>query len=231
MRGPLMTTPIRAIETSYQGYRFRSRLEARWAVFFDALGLPWEYEKEGYDLPSGKYLPDFWLPSLECWAEIKPGSAVWPDDFRLTWELAQAGGRAWVLAGNPWPGEHRIHVMHDYRDGLPEECEWHYDCLTECRRCNGLCLLADGDSFPGPVKYYGFSDIGRHTCGDHDKWPSPPEPGVYAERVYEACAAARGARFEHGENGPPGGKTGPRAATLPKPARGPGADADAGPTG
>lgn len=45
---------IKAIETSYKGYRFRSRLEARWAVFFDALGIEWEYEKEGYELPNIK---------------------------------------------------------------------------------------------------------------------------------------------------------------------------------
>ena len=51
---------IKAIETVYKGYRFRSRLEARWAVFFDALGIEWEYEKEGYDLGEfGWYLPDF----------------------------------------------------------------------------------------------------------------------------------------------------------------------------
>ena len=51
---------IKAIETVYNGYRFRSRLEARWAVFFDALGVEYEYEPEGFKLPSGKcYLPDF----------------------------------------------------------------------------------------------------------------------------------------------------------------------------
>lgn len=51
---------IKAIETVYKGYRFRSRLEARWAVFFDALDIEWEYEKEGYDLGEfGWYLPDF----------------------------------------------------------------------------------------------------------------------------------------------------------------------------
>ena len=54
---------IKAIETEYKGYRFRSRLEARWAVFFDALGVQWFYEHEGFDLgKSGWYLPDFWLP-------------------------------------------------------------------------------------------------------------------------------------------------------------------------
>lgn len=69
---------IKAIETKYyrngelRGF-FRSRLEARWAVFFDALGIRWEYEKEGYDLgEAGWYLPDFWLPDLKMWIEVKP---------------------------------------------------------------------------------------------------------------------------------------------------------------
>lgn len=68
---------IKAIETSYKGYRFRSRLEARWAVFFDALGIRWEYEKEGYDLgDTGYYLPDFWLPDYDEFVEIKPDSGL-----------------------------------------------------------------------------------------------------------------------------------------------------------
>lgn len=66
---------IKAIETRYKGYRFRSRLEARWAVFFDALGIKWEYEKEGYDLGDGGwYLPDFWLSPA---AHLKNGEGVW----------------------------------------------------------------------------------------------------------------------------------------------------------
>ncbi len=67
-----MTSEIKAIETKYKGYRFRSRLEARWAVFFDALEEPWEYEKEGFDLgEAGYYLPDFWLPRVNAWVEVK----------------------------------------------------------------------------------------------------------------------------------------------------------------
>ena len=51
---------IKPIETVYNGYRFRSRLEARWAVFFDAAGIEYQYEPEGFELPSGNYyLPDF----------------------------------------------------------------------------------------------------------------------------------------------------------------------------
>ena len=64
---------IKAIETYYNGYRFRSRLEARWAVFFDTLGIEYQYEPEGYELNDGtRYLPDFYLPDFQCFAEVKP---------------------------------------------------------------------------------------------------------------------------------------------------------------
>ena len=68
-----MQPQIKAIETVYKGFRFRSRLEARWAVFFDQFGLRWEYEREGYDLDGVRYLPDFWLPELRMHVEVKPG--------------------------------------------------------------------------------------------------------------------------------------------------------------
>jgi nucleoside 2-deoxyribosyltransferase len=56
-----MNVAIKPIETFYQGYRFRSRLEARWAVFFDELGLKWSYEVQGFDIGGERYLPDFVL--------------------------------------------------------------------------------------------------------------------------------------------------------------------------
>lgn len=62
---------IKAIETEYNGYRFRSRLEARWAVFFDAAGIEYEYEPEGFELSCGRYLPDFYLPWFKCYVEVK----------------------------------------------------------------------------------------------------------------------------------------------------------------
>lgn len=64
----------KAIETMYRGLRFRSRIEARWAVFYDALGVGYEYEPEGFDLGGVWYLPDFWLPEHEVWIEIKGAS-------------------------------------------------------------------------------------------------------------------------------------------------------------
>lgn len=64
---------IKAIETVYKGYKFRSRLEARWAVFFDAMGIEYQYELEGFDLgEAGWYLPDFYLPESGWFVEVKP---------------------------------------------------------------------------------------------------------------------------------------------------------------
>lgn len=63
----------KAIETIHSGYRFRSRLEARWAVFFETLGIEYRYEPEGFELENGiRYLPDFYLPRKPHWIEIKP---------------------------------------------------------------------------------------------------------------------------------------------------------------
>ncbi len=63
---------MKAIQTKYNGYHFRSRLEARWAVYFDSLGVEWEYEKEGYHFEDGtNYLCDFWFPGLGMWGEVK----------------------------------------------------------------------------------------------------------------------------------------------------------------
>lgn len=51
---------------------YRSRLEARWAAFFDRLGWPHEYKP--FDL--GAWSPDFLLPDLHVLVEIKPFPAV-----------------------------------------------------------------------------------------------------------------------------------------------------------
>ncbi|RPJ40076.1 MAG: hypothetical protein EHM35_00270 [Planctomycetaceae bacterium] len=81
-----MTATFKAIETKYHGDRFRSRKEARFAVMFRALGLAYEYEREGFDLNgSGRYLPDFFLPRPGLWVEVK-GTYPTTDE----WEKATA---------------------------------------------------------------------------------------------------------------------------------------------
>lgn len=87
---------IKAITTEYAGCKFRSRQEARWAVFFDALGIEWEYEKEGFELPSGKYLPDFWLPKERKWAEVK-GQDFTPAEIQKCKELTEMTGHPCLM--------------------------------------------------------------------------------------------------------------------------------------
>lgn len=55
-------TAIPAIETFYDGILYRSRTEARFAVFFDVLGVPFQYEAEKFQLENSRYIPDFFLP-------------------------------------------------------------------------------------------------------------------------------------------------------------------------
>lgn len=93
---------MKAIETIYKGYRFRSRLEARWAVFFDAIGWPYTYEAEGYELPSGRYLPDFYLPTENAFIEIKPSRDLEPKEIDFAQELFQQSGKSvYIFCGDP----------------------------------------------------------------------------------------------------------------------------------
>jgi hypothetical protein len=100
---------VKAIETRWKGWRFRSRTEARWAVFLEAAGIGFEYESEGFHLPSGPYLPDFRLTSFpsggfpkgaisqEAWLEIKPAFPS-ESEARKCEELAIATGSPVLVA-------------------------------------------------------------------------------------------------------------------------------------
>lgn len=96
----IAATPI---ATAYKGNLFRSRTESRWAVFFDSIGEPWQYEPEGFRLAAGHYLPDFWLPRLSTWCEVKPEAPEFGSrEGRLCEQLGAATGkRVIVLCGAP----------------------------------------------------------------------------------------------------------------------------------
>lgn len=116
-----MRKASRSIETVYNGVKFKSRTEARWAYLFDRLSVPWTYEPEGYELPSGeKYLPDFKievvrkaydhiLEKCTCFVEIKPDRAspvVWKNslletDYPKTAEFAKNSDLDVILIEGP----------------------------------------------------------------------------------------------------------------------------------
>ena len=66
-------------------------------VFFDSIGIEYWYEPEGFRLKSGElYLPDFFLPHIAYWAEVKPFTMTTPEVLKAD-DLAKESGRP-VLA-------------------------------------------------------------------------------------------------------------------------------------
>ena len=90
----------KAIPTEYNGRLFRSRLEARWAVFFDSLGLHWEYEPEGFDFDGLRYLPDFHVTDIG-WLEIKPLKKPTQKELRKCSAFATNIESMYMLCGTP----------------------------------------------------------------------------------------------------------------------------------
>lgn len=123
---------MKAIPTEYAGVRFRSRLEARYAMFFDEHKMGWEYEVEGIDLGGRWYLPDFWLPDSRTYLEVKGPLKERTDLVKLAQDRidAETGGCAEL--------DHVLFVLADER-GLTtlgnhptEQIYW-----AKCREC--LC--------------------------------------------------------------------------------------------
>ncbi len=84
---------IKAIPTVYGARQFRSRLEAKWASFFDLCG--WQFEYEPFDL--GEWSPDFLLlGDTKVLVEVKPITA-------LDQETAEKMNRA--ATASQWDGE------------------------------------------------------------------------------------------------------------------------------
>src|SRR4051812_26226861 len=149
-------TDIKVIQTHYDGYWFRSRLEARWAVFFNALGVRYEYEKEGYDLdPFGYYLPDFWLPVQKVWVETK-GDEVTPEEHNKAKALAIATGyHTFIVTG--FPG------LVDILDGDPN-----YSC--EAWLCDGNKYFAWHSCDPGADAKMYRSMVEGNTGSCDEQW-------------------------------------------------------------
>lgn len=92
---------IQAIETTWNGYRFRSRVEARWALFFTSMGIEFNYELEGFVLENGTYyLPDFFLPQVKMWAEVK-GSKFTKAEIQKCKQLRLSTGMPCLMLVGP----------------------------------------------------------------------------------------------------------------------------------
>jgi hypothetical protein len=146
---------IKAIETYYKGYRFRSRLEARWAVFFDALGIKYQYEPQGFRISNRYpddggpfvYLPDFYLPGCDIYVEVKGQIHHQPllDQIVDCLDFGNLPGRGLILVGN----------LPNHR-----EMDHHYDIIGHEYFFNYKAVYRSTIFFQpgGPSRYIGLSE-------------------------------------------------------------------------
>lgn len=149
---------MRAIKTKYKGVLFRSKLEAQWAKFFDAIAMPWIYEPEGYVFEDGTtYLPDFFLPDSKQWFEVK--GVMSNKDMHKIKMLCIESGHDVVIGYSD--GELSMIDMFfaEFNGGQPEEYSWGSININKCTQCGKLSFM---------------NNVGSYTCqccgaydGDH----------------------------------------------------------------
>lgn len=182
---------LKAIETFYNGYRFRSRLEAKWAVFMDALGVRWEYESEGFDLGDDEwYLPDFYLPDQDIYVEIKPACKYqnYPDEDVLNKAFKlehKSNKQVVILCGMPGPIDEEYNVNNSYQGFTGTDINYFW---CECPDCGAIGIQFDGRSARN-----NHSENCQAMTGDKGY-------NSNSERIIQAWNASRSARFEHGES-------------------------------
>ena len=186
---------IKPIETVYNGYRFRSRLEARWAVFFDSLGIKYVYEPEGLCIDGKHYLPDFFLPESKQFFEVK---GVMSDDSKDKIESLISAGYSVTIGYD----DGKFTACDYWCEDTYELCTGSESWLCKCKECgkywfmgsNGIyscqcCSAYDGDH---------LFDIVMSCCN----YDSPHSGHVEYENL-ELWNVAKGTRFEHGETPTP----------------------------
>lgn len=119
---------LKAIPTHYNGYKFRSRLEARWAVFFDNAGIAYEYEPEGfYNSDGACYLPDFYLPQENMYVEVKPPREDAWKDIKKVSQFIGNGIDTLLLLPNIPSSEHAVYyypVLYFHPVELDVQVKW-----------------------------------------------------------------------------------------------------------
>lgn len=195
---------MKSLPSVYRGVTYRSRLEARWAIVFDALGAGAEYEPEGFELTwrgycqgrkgvqsrQHNYLPDFFLSRWGCWAEIKPTGGLTDDAYEKCDALAGASGRyVYVFEGPPQFGQYEVHQFTPERSD--DACGGYRGSgtLGSGRKCP-LCryLLFDGgyDTIHIPS-----NDPRTDAEFLSDSWPASDEHSPDIARAFMAAASAR----------------------------------------
>ena len=213
---------IKAIPTEYNGYVFRSRTEAHWAVFFDALSIQYEYEPEGYKSSDGtKYLPDFYLPEINDGVFIEVKGLMDNDDYHKIETFWEEGERPLYILGSlpkqadlddydPYGYVERYEHCFEYAGG-DRGWDWPY-LFCVCPACGRIGIEFDGRGW----RVCGYChhkdvDISTKTYRDENgvlrrfacpeaSWIGHEDKGYSwnHRRLVAAYKVARQAKFDHG---------------------------------
>jgi hypothetical protein len=179
---------IKPIETVYKGYRFRSRLEARWAVFLDKFGITYQYEMEGFKLENGMgYLPDFWLPKVnlllgeyprDIYFEVKPKTDLekWVTEKIVTFSGGVKDGII-VCFGDPWIDTRVCYIV-----GNPNGTFFASDCK--------FAIWKKGETV---IRGIALEEIVKTILGSNDVYKEVTQE----KEVINAYQVARSTRFEY----------------------------------
>jgi hypothetical protein len=176
---------MRSIPALYNGQPFSSRLECRWATWWDLLGIPWAYEPEVLELagePTITYVPDFWMPTMRCWVEIK--GEVIDDTAGLL--IIEKCRRVAMQSDRP--------IILCFSDPLDTKCavfrqdRMHTDALwTSCLHCGAVAIKIRRTE--GPLVWCP-QELRHEKVG-----LSLPEQRQRSRFLYAAALSARQARF------------------------------------
>jgi len=183
-----MGQAMRAIETRYRGILFRSRLEARWAIFFDSASIRWQYEPVGYTNGRFGYLADFYLPDDAAWLEIKPGIDIPAQADEKCVALALETSKPVYIFSDPWwPIARRLYeatvagwVTNDVPDPPDAQAQLRFERQGRYTPGWSTFLYPPGSEIPvlGAI----MTDVDR-AC-------------VFDQRLANAYGAARSYRFD-----------------------------------
>ena len=180
---------IQAIETYYAGCWFRSRLEARWAVFFDALSIRWEYEPQGYVLDGRPYLPDFRLiTDGPAFVEVKPDGT---DEFE--------GEHVYLCQALAHSTNHPVLLL----IGSPAHRAYHRFTATQAQNDRQLAFFTDwrrGSKVQVVDAWWAQSLVLNQETEAWEFLHTGRElRKSFGQGLVDAVQKARSARFEHGE--------------------------------
>lgn len=199
-----METAIKPIETIYNGYRFRSRLEARWAVFLDSLGVKYEYEPEGFEMPDGtRYLPDF---RVMCHASRGGDCEPFPLYIEVKGKMDEASAKKIKAFSNYEAGDEQasggkpLLIVGD----IPNIMYYGSAYISDSTIMGSYESLGY-DLYPFNYETVDGDHFAAYPCVDNGRFGLLGDDSHYihwGDHILTAYAyiAARQARFEHGES-------------------------------